>query len=144
MWKIIQDLRSKGTTILLTTQYLEEADKLADKIAVIDHGVVIALGTADELKSKVGKNRLELNFVKLDDLVKAEHVIDNKNITVDKTEFSLSIHVENGAMEVKQVLDKLELAGIEIEGMSLHKPTLDDVFLNLTGHEVDKANLSIT
>lgn len=141
MWKIIQDLKNNGTTILLTTQYLEEADKLADKIAVIDHGVVIALGTADELKSKVGKNRLELNFIKLDDLVKANEVIGNKNIKIDQIELSLSIHVDNGAMEVKQVLDKLERAGIEIEGMSLHKPTLDDVFLNLTGHEVEKINL---
>ena len=141
MWKIIQDLKNNGTTILLTTQYLEEADKLADKIAVIDHGVVIALGTADELKSKVGKNRLELNFIKLDDLIKADEVIGNKNIKIDQIELSLSIHVDNGAMEVKQVLDKLERAGIEIEGMSLHKPTLDDVFLNLTGHEVEKINL---
>jgi ABC-2 type transport system ATP-binding protein len=63
MWKIIEDLKNKGTTILLTTQYLEEADKLADKIAVIDNGVVIATGTANELKNKVGKNRLELNFL---------------------------------------------------------------------------------
>lgn len=141
MWKIIQDLKNNGTTILLTTQYLEEADKLADKIAVIDHGVVIALGTADELKSKVGKNRLELNFIKLDDLIKADEVIGNKNIKIDQIELSLSIHVDNGAMEVKQVLDKLERAGIEIEGMSLHKPTLDDVFINLTGHEVEKINL---
>jgi ABC-2 type transport system ATP-binding protein len=106
--------------------------------------VVIALGTADELKSKVGKNRLELSFVKLDDLLKAEKLIDNKNISVDKVEFSISIQVENGAMDVKKVLDKLESSGIEIEGMSLHKPTLDDVFLNLTGHEVDKANLNIS
>ena len=140
MWKIIQGLKDIGITILLTTQYLEEADKLADRIAVIDHGVVIAEGTVDELKNKVGKNRLELNFSKLDDLKKAEQVIVGKNVTLNEAEYSITIVMETGAKEVKPILDKIELAGIEIESMSLHKPTLDDVFLNLTGHETEETN----
>lgn len=140
MWKIIEDLKNKGTTILLTTQYLEEADKLADKIAVIDNGVVIATGTANELKNKVGKNRLELNFLTTEDLIKAEKIIDDKNITINQVECSISINILNGVKEVKLILNKLEDSGIEIEGMSLHKPTLDDVFLNLTGHEAIKDN----
>jgi ABC-2 type transport system ATP-binding protein len=140
MWKIIEDLKNKGTTILLTTQYLEEADKLADKIAVIDNGVVIATGTANELKNKVGKNRLELNFLTTEDLIKAEKIMDDKNITINQVECSISINILNGVKEVKLILNKLEDSGIEIEGMSLHKPTLDDVFLNLTGHEAIKDN----
>ncbi len=114
MWKIIEDLKNKGTTILLTTQYLEEADKLADKIAVIDNGVVIALGTANELKNKVGKNRLELNFLTNEDLIKAEKIMDDKNITIDQVECSISIKILNGVKEVKFILNKLEDSGIEI------------------------------
>lgn len=141
MWKIISDLKEKGATILLTTQYLEEADKLADKIAVIDHGIVIAEGTVDELKSKVGKNRLELNFAKQEDYRKALGVFNEKNISKDDLEYSITITIEVGAKEVKQILDKIELIGVEIESLSLHKPTLDDVFLHLTGHETDESNI---
>lgn len=144
MWKVIQDLKDKGTTILLTTQYLEEADKLADKIAVIDHGKVIALGTANELKGKVGKNRLELHFAKVDDLKKAESSITGKNLTLNEVENSLTIPIENGVKEVKQILDKMETLGIDIDSMSLHKPTLDDVFLKLTGHETDENKINNT
>jgi ABC-2 type transport system ATP-binding protein len=141
MWKIIQDLKNKGTTILLTTQYLEEADKLADKIAVIDHGKVIAEGTANELKNRVGKNRLELIFSNIDDLKKAKQAVHDKNVSIREDERSITISIENGVKEVKQIMDKIELAGIDIESMSLHKPTLDDVFLNLTGHETEKNNI---
>jgi ABC-2 type transport system ATP-binding protein len=135
MWKIIEDLKKKGTTILLTTQYLDEADRLANRIAVIDHGVVIALGTANELKNKIGKNRLELNFVKNTDLKNAERVISHKSFVLDEVENNITIQIENGVKEVKEILDIMESASIKVEGMSLHKPTLDDVFLGLTGHE---------
>ncbi len=137
MWKVIQQLMSEGATILLTTQYLEEADKLADRIAVIDHGKVIAEGTADELKSRVGKNRLELIITKTEDLKKAEVAVNISGSAIVEEEQSLSIPIEAGVKQVKDILDLLEKAGINIESMSLHKPTLDDVFLNLTGHEVE-------
>lgn len=140
MWNIIEGLKNKGTTILLTTQYLEEADKLADRIAVLDQGMIIAEGTADELKNKVGKNRLELNFDNFSDLQKAKSVIQDKNFSVDEIENSITIHIERGVKEVKEVLDKMEQLSINLEGMSLHKPTLDDVFLNLTGHETEVTN----
>ncbi|HLP86761.1 MAG TPA: ATP-binding cassette domain-containing protein [Candidatus Paceibacterota bacterium] len=137
MWKIIENLKKKGITILLTTQYLEEADKLADMIAVIDQGKVIALGTADELKDRVGKNRLELNFIRREDFTKAKEVINDKYISTNEDENSITITMETGSKEVKKILDKMEEIGVEVESMSLHKPTLDDVFLLLTGHEME-------
>ncbi len=143
MWKMIEDLKNKGATILLTTQYLEEADKLADRVAVIDLGKVIAEGTPDELKNKVGNNRLELGFKIFEDLQKAKKIIGDKNFTIDEIQNSLTIQIERGVKEVKEILDKMEGALIEIESMSLHKPTLDDVFLNLTGHETDAEKINI-
>ncbi len=145
MWKIIGDLKKKGATILLTTQYLEEADKLADRVVVIDHGKVIAEGTVNELKGRVGKNRLELIFTNSGDVKKAAQALQGKNMSVHEAEHSISIPIESGVKEVKQLLDKMESAGIDVESMSLHKPTLDDVFLNLTGHEAEEnkeANIS--
>ncbi|MES2930735.1 MAG: ATP-binding cassette domain-containing protein [Patescibacteria group bacterium] len=137
MWEIIEDLKKEGATILLTTQYLEEADKLADRIAVIDHGKVIAEGTADELKNKVGKNRLELILSQESDLPAAERLFAGKSVTVRAADQSIIVPIEKGVKEVTQILNAMEAAGIDIESMSLHKPTLDDVFLNLTGHETD-------
>ncbi|HLD21512.1 MAG TPA: ATP-binding cassette domain-containing protein [Patescibacteria group bacterium] len=133
MWDIIQQLRANNATILLTTQYLEEADKLADRIAVIDRGQVIAEGTAADLKSQVGEERLVLVVAKeshFDLSVKAMNVPDMQINAVERT---MSIAIKKNVSEVKQVLDRMEQAHIEIDSLSLHKPTLDDVFLRLTG-----------
>lgn len=146
MWKIIEDLMTSGATILLTTQYLEEADKLADRIAVIDHGKVIAEGTADELKNKIGKNRLELVLAgevnggdKVDArLEKAKQVIGKADTSINIEERTVVVPIDSGVREVKDILNLMEQNQIEVESMSLHKPTLDDVFLKLTGHETKK------
>ncbi len=134
MWEVIENLRRAGATILLTTQYLEEADKLADRIAVIDHGTVIAEGTANELKAKVGKEQLEIIVPKAG-LVGAKKVM-GEDAYVDEDENSVSIPV-NGVSDVRVLLESLERGGIVVESLSLHKPTLDDVFLKLTGHEAE-------
>lgn len=135
MWDVIKKLMASGATILLTTQYLEEADQLADKIAVIDGGKVIAEGTADELKGRVGKERLELVLTTDKGFQKAKDIIDGEAVHDDPAKRSVSVAIDGGAKTVKQVLDKLDDAGVSIEGLSLHKPTLDDVFLALTGHQ---------
>ena len=135
MWDVIKDLIKTGATILLTTQYLEEADQLADRIAVIDHGKVIAEGTADELKNKVGKERLHLTLVHEKDLEKSRQALNNPSIVINKDEKSLSVPIEGDVYHVKTVLNLLEKENVKIEALSLSKPTLDDVFLNLTGRE---------
>ncbi len=134
MWDVIENLRKAGTTILLTTQYLEEADKLADRIAVIDRGTVIAEGTADELKAKVGKERLEV-IVSRENVARAAQTMgaDARTNMDDRT---VSVEAA-GVGEVRRALEALENAGITVESLSLHKPTLDDVFLKLTGHEAE-------
>jgi ABC-2 type transport system ATP-binding protein len=138
MWDVIKKLKQDGATILLTTQYLEEADLLADKIAVIDGGKVIAEGTADELKQKVGKERLEMTLAKAGDLARASKVIDGEAIAIDEERRSVSVAIDGGAKHVRELLDSLEKADISVEALSLHKPTLDDVFLSLTGKQVTK------
>lgn len=135
MWDIIQNLMDKGTTILLTTQYLEEADQLADQIVVIDGGKVIAEGTASELKSKVGKDRLELYFANKKALDAATKALGKTVVDTDEREFSATIVIQDTDTDVRKTLDMLAKAKITVQSMAIHKPTLDDVFLTLTGKQ---------
>lgn len=138
MWAIIDKLVKGGTTILLTTQYLEEADLLADHILVIDGGKVIAEGTSDQLKQKVGSERLELTIDKKSNFKKARKVMDGETLQVDEERRLLTVPNYDGAGHLKSLLTQMEEAGIEIESISLQKPTLDDVFLSLTGKQAEK------
>lgn len=133
IWDRIERLVKDGTTILLTTQYLDEADKLADRIVVIDHGKVIAEGTSRELKSNIGNERLELVLTTEEDVTKALEVFPNESIR--REERTITIAVDGSVSHVKRILDVLESSAIKVETFQLHKPTLDDVFLQLTGHE---------
>lgn len=132
MWNIIKRLLDSGTTILLTTQYLEEADQLADRIVVIDGGKVIAEGTAKDLKSKVGNDRLELTFSN-GAYEKAVKTLDKLVVDSNDKDHSLTVVIKDTNVDVRKVLDKLAEAKVTITNMSIHKPTLDDVFLSLTG-----------
>ncbi len=138
MWNIIEQLVAADVTILLTTQYLEEADKLANSIAVLDNGKIIAKGTASELKDKVGKERLELEISVKTDFQKALSAIHGEAMQSDVKKRTISLATGGTVSEVKRVLDQMEQNGIEIENLSLHKPTLDDVFLQFTGHQAVK------
>lgn len=133
MWDIIRRLMDRGTTILLTTQYLEEADQLADQIVVIDGGKVIAEGTAKELKGKIGKDRLELTFKGEKTYEAAIEALGKTVAEKDEKEYSVTILIRNTDTDVKATLDALSKNKISISGMAIHKPTLDDVFLSLTG-----------
>lgn len=135
MWDIITELKSEGATILLTTQYLEEADQLADRIVVIDGGVVIAEGTAKELKSRVGKDRLELTFASNKAYKEAVKVLGKKVQSVSDSEQSVSVVMQDTNADVRSVLQTLAKAKLKFESMAVHKPTLDDVFLSLTGKQ---------
>ncbi len=133
MWDIIKKLVAGGTTILLTTQYLDEADQLADRIVVIDGGKVIAEGTPNALKQKVGNDRLELSFHDDETLGRALSALNGNVIDSNDKEFTATIAVQETNADVRDALDRLSTAGIPIQSMTLHKPTLDDVFLSLTG-----------
>jgi ABC-2 type transport system ATP-binding protein len=135
MWKIIKKLMADGTTILLTTQYLEEADQLADRIIVIDGGKVIADGTATELKSKVGKDRLELTFKDATALKGMLKVLGDKVADKNEKDYTASVMLQDINIDAKDTLAKLSAAGVELVSMAVHKPTLDDVFLSLTGKQ---------
>jgi ABC-2 type transport system ATP-binding protein len=141
LWDLIRDLQKEGTTLLLCTQYLEEADHLADRIAVIDLGLVIAEGTSDELKDKIGGEVLEIHVQDRDDVARALerlHGIGAGEPTVD--EDTGLVRVPVGALGAAALLDsvrRLDDTGIELESIALHRPTLDDVFLSLTGHAAE-------
>ncbi|MDB5184649.1 MAG: daunorubicin resistance transporter ATPase, antibiotic transport system ATP-binding protein [Candidatus Saccharibacteria bacterium] len=135
MWDIIKQLMEAGTTILLTTQYLDEADQLADRIVVIDGGKVIAEGTAAELKSKVGKDRLELTLKDGKGLIAAVKVLGKQVVDTDDKEHSATIIINDTNKDVQKVLEALTKAKVTLASMAVHKPTLDDVFLSLTGKQ---------
>lgn len=132
MWNIIRKLMNDGTTILLTTQYLEEADQLANNIILIDGGKVAAEGTAKELKSKIGKDRLELTFKTKKAYLEAKEVLSKKIVSDDSKAYSVSVILNNTNQDVKTTLDILGDHNIIFDSIAVHKPTLDDVFLSLT------------
>ncbi len=138
VWDIVEKLKASGATILLTTQYLDEADTLADRIAVIDHGIVIAEGTADELKARVGNERLEVTIATQSDFEKAARLITGDGLQIDEEERKISIATSGAVSEVKAILNLMEEHNIELDALSLHKPTLDDVFLKLTGRQTEE------
>lgn len=135
MWDIINNLKANGATILLTTQYLEEADQLADKIVVIDGGKVIAEGTAKELKAKVGKDRLELTFATQKAYRLAKKTLGGKIVESSEKDMTLTVIIHDTNVDVRKTLDALANAKTDVESMAVHKPTLDDVFLSLTGKQ---------
>lgn len=135
LWDIVKQLVSKGTTILLTTQDMHEADHLADMIAVIDKGKIIAKGTSDELKQRVGSERLEITIANTSSFEKAKQLIkEDDSLYSDRKTRLLSIITTKGVHQLKQILNLLDNEGIEVENISFRGPTLDDVFLKLTGH----------
>jgi ABC-2 type transport system ATP-binding protein len=145
MWEVIRGLVREGATLLLTTQYLEEADELAHTIAVVDHGRIIARGTADELKAQVGGERIEVVVHSRADIERAIHVLStgsDGDHAIDEHVRKITVPAREGARRLVQVVRDLDEAQIAIDDIALRRPTLDDVFLTLTGHaaEVARAN----
>jgi len=138
MWEVIQELVKGGVTLLLTTQYLEEADQLADEIAVIDHGKVIARGTSDALKKQVGGERLEIT-VENSDIAKTQEIVSRISTSAIHTDVrTISAPVTTGSIALMDALRALDEAKIHPLDISLKRPSLDDVFLSLTGHVAEE------
>ncbi len=145
MWDLIEELVAGGTTLLLTTQYLDEADRLADEIAVIDEGRVIARGTSEDLKAQVGGERLMVQLSAGSDVSAAMQVLNRYGsgmvqVGDDRRRITMPVTVEEGL--ITRVVRELDDVGVNLDDVGLHRPTLDDVFLSLTGHGVDDMGTS--
>jgi ABC-2 type transport system ATP-binding protein len=143
LWDVIRDRVQSGVTLMLTTQYLEEADALADEIAVIDHGRVIAKGTADQLKSEVGGERIEVVVHRPEDVGRARELLVRfalgSEVDVDEHARRLTVPSSGGSSVLVQVIRELDAEQVAIDDIGLRRPTLDDVFLTLTGHVAEAA-----
>ncbi|GGO57120.1 MULTISPECIES: ATP-binding cassette domain-containing protein [Streptomyces] len=143
VWEAVRSLVGGGTTVLLTTQYLEEADQLADRISLIDHGKVIAEGTADDLKAKLGGDRIDVVVRDGAQLVRAARLlpgpgVDHDDVTVDADRRLASAPVADRMEALTRVVQALQEEGIEAEDIAVRRPTLDEVFLRLTGRTEDQ------
>ncbi|MEV6063435.1 ATP-binding cassette domain-containing protein [Nocardia asteroides] len=141
LWDVIEELVAGGTTLLLTTQYMDEADRLADAIAVIDHGKVIARGTADELKAMVGGDRIELTVATPDQLAPAQQVLTglaDGEIHLEPGLRRITVPVADGSQDLVTAIGRLTEHKVQINDVALRRPSLDDVFLTLTGHEAEE------
>jgi ABC-2 type transport system ATP-binding protein len=133
MWQIVKDLTRSGVTIFLTTQYLDEADQLADQIALLDHGTLIAEGTPNELKRMIPGGHIRLRFTDADTLSKARTVIA-RPAKADEEALTLEVPTSGSVPEVRGILTRLDDHGIDVAELTVHTPDLDDVFLTLTGN----------
>ena len=142
LWEVIQELVAGGTTLLLTTQYLEEADHLAHDICVIDHGLVIARGTSDQLKAQTGGERVEVVAHDRERIEEAARILARHGkgeTTVEPHTRKVTVPVDGGAKLLAEVIRDLDTEGIEIDDIGLRRPTLDDVFISLTGHAAEES-----
>jgi ABC-2 type transport system ATP-binding protein len=146
LWDVIDELVADGTTVLLTTQYLEEADRLASRIAVIDRGLVIAEGTPHELKSRLGATVIDVSFadhqtaVDAAILVRSAAELDAKDEDIRVEGPMVELAVDDGPRSAIVLLRALDAAGVAPTGLTVREPSLDDVFLNLTGHKAEEAD----
>ena len=138
VWEIIKNLVSEGITVFLTTQHLEEADTLADRVAVINGGRIIADDTPERLKNLVGKERLELVFKTSEDFARALTIIKGSELYHDQKTNTVSLAVERGVIDIQEILNRMEKARIQVETLTLRKPTLDDVFMHFTGRKAEE------
>lgn len=143
LWDVIKSLVDDGTTVLLTTQYLEEADQLSDDISVIDDGKVIAEGTSDELKAQIGGHRVEVALINPLDSESASRILTRHGegeATITGDGRTVEVAVIDGPMALQHMLGDLREAGVQLHDAGMRRPTLDDVFLKLTGHKADMAD----
>jgi ABC-2 type transport system ATP-binding protein len=135
MWAIIRDLVADGVTVFLTTQYLEEADQLADRIAVLDQGRLVAQGTAEELKRQIPGTHVRLRFTSVGELDAAARLFTDASR--DDDALALRVPSDGGTKSLRDVLDRLDEYSLSADEFSVHTPDLDDVFLALTGHTTE-------
>jgi ABC-2 type transport system ATP-binding protein len=142
MWDVIKQLVGDGATVFLTTQYLEEADRLADRVAVLDRGLVVAEGTPAKLKAQVGGQRLDLTLSDAEAFARVEAALGARATQLNRAELSIGVPTDGSAAEVRAFLDEVDPQRWDVRSFEVHRVTLDDVFLSLTGRPTEKREVS--